>query len=299
MTTLEERSKDRHFKCHSLLHRTAIAVCLGTGLFFAFRAATPDARATAAVQAVTVSETVDAAVPDTVLTTCNIEDIQAGDLVLARDQHGQEIGLKPVKEVYKRTSFHLRHLTFESTDGDQQTLSTTDEHPFWSVSADEFLEAGSLPVGHQVTDPHGKNQTLVSSTRNEFPNGIPVFNFQVEDFHTYYVAANAGDDVLLVHNAEYDDLFEMTFQTSKGQVDLIAEKEISGALLHLKDTTVFATGGTPLSGLGREALEARSQLYDQVRSMGFDKLRITANRVGTSTSAKPGKLPDYLIDLTK
>ncbi len=34
-----------HGKCHSLLHRTAIAVCLGTGLFFAFRAATPDARA--------------------------------------------------------------------------------------------------------------------------------------------------------------------------------------------------------------------------------------------------------------
>ena len=188
---------------YSLLHRTAIAVCLGTGLFFAFRAATPDAQATAAVPAVTVSPTVDAAVPDTELTTCNIEDIQAGDLVLARDEHGQEIGLKPVKEVYKRTSFHLRHLTFESADGDQQTLSTTDEHPFWSVTADEFVEAGSLPVGHQVTDPHDKTQTLVSSTREEFPNGIPVFNFQVEDFHTYYVAAHAGDDVLLVHNADY------------------------------------------------------------------------------------------------
>ena len=180
-------------------------MCLGTGLFFAFRAATPDARATAAVPAVTVSGTFNAAVPDTVLTTCNIEDIQAGDLVLARDEHGQEIGLKPVKEVDKRTSFHLRHLTFESTDGDQQALSTTDEHPFWSVTADEFVEAGSLPVGHKVTDPHGKTQTLVSSTREEFPNGIPVFNFQVEDFHTYYVAANAGDDVLLVHNADYDD----------------------------------------------------------------------------------------------
>ena len=188
---------------YSFLRRTAIAVCLGTGLFFAFRAATPDAQATAAVPAVTVSPTVDAAVPDTELTTCNIEDIQAGDLVLARDEHGQEIGLKPVKEVYKRTSFHLRHLTFESTDGDQQALSTTDEHPFWSVTADEFLEAGSLPVGHKVTDPHGKTQTLVSSTREEFPNGIPVFNFQVEDFHTYYVAAHAGDDVLLVHNADY------------------------------------------------------------------------------------------------
>ncbi|MFY9253692.1 MAG: polymorphic toxin-type HINT domain-containing protein [Fuerstiella sp.] len=203
---------------YSLLHRTAIAVCLGTGLFFAFRAATPDAQATAAVPAVTVSPTVDAAVPDTELTTCNIEDIQAGDLVLARDEHGQEIGLKPVKEVYKRTSFHLRHLTFESADGDQQTLSTTDEHPFWSVTADEFVEAGSLPVGHQVTDPHGKTQTLVGSTREEFPNGIPVFNFQVEDFHTYYVAAHAGDDVLLVHNADYDDLYGPFYHSTTDDV---------------------------------------------------------------------------------
>ena len=82
-------SKDWHSKCHSLIHRTAIAVCLGTGLFFAFRAATPDARATAAVRAVTVSETVDAAVTDAELTTCNIEDIRLGQRV---------VGTNPLRE---------------------------------------------------------------------------------------------------------------------------------------------------------------------------------------------------------
>ncbi len=99
-------------------------------------------------------------------------------------------------------SDHLRHLTFEATDGEQQTLSTTDEHPFWSVTAEAFVEAGSLELGHTVTNADGQTQTLVASFREEFQGGIPVFNFQVSDFHTYFVAAFADKPMMLVHNAE-------------------------------------------------------------------------------------------------
>jgi hypothetical protein len=120
---------------------------------------------------------------------------------LARDEHGTAIGLKPVKETYQRVSYHLRHLTFETADGTQQTLSTTDEHPFWSVTPEEFVEAGSLIVGHSVAGPTGETQTLVSSALEEFPDGVPVFNFQVTDYHTYFVAASADKPVMLVHNA--------------------------------------------------------------------------------------------------
>ncbi|MFN8707566.1 MAG: polymorphic toxin-type HINT domain-containing protein [Planctomyces sp.] len=147
---------------------------------------------------------VDLTVPaeaDVKLVTKNIEDIEAGDLVLARDEHGSGIGLKPVKETYQRVSHHLRHLTFEAPNGTQQTLSTTDEHPFWSVTAEEFVEAGSLIVGHSVTGPNGQTQTLVSSAREEFSKGVPVFNFQVTEYHTYFVAASADKPVMLVHNA--------------------------------------------------------------------------------------------------
>ena len=77
------------------------------------------------------------------------------------------------------------------------------------MTADEFLEAGSLPVGHQVTDPHGKTQTLVGSTREEFPNGIPVFNFQVTDYHTYFVAASPDNPIMLVHNANCDEVVDL------------------------------------------------------------------------------------------
>jgi len=196
------------------LLRFATLACFAAAAFFGVRAVqpTPNMLPTAAAEApgpaTPSSPTPNPTTPGpTSVTppfqTKNIEDIQPGDLVLARDEHGTEIGWKPVKEVYRRTSHHLRHLTFESANGTQQALSTTDEHPFWSVTANDFIEAGSLPVGHKVNGPDGEQQTLVSSTRENHPDGIEVFNFQVEDFHTYYVAATNANDVVLVHNAEY------------------------------------------------------------------------------------------------
>jgi hypothetical protein len=181
--------------------RLAIAACLIVGCVFSFRAMTPDVAAKVTSETSQRAE-VQASV-DVKLVTKNIEDIQAGDLVLARDEHGTAIGLKPVKETYQRVSHHLRHLTFEAPDGTQQSLSTTDEHPFWSVTAEEFVEAGELIVGHSVTGPNGETQTLVNSNREEFPEGVPVFNFQVTDYHTYFVAASADKPVMLVHNANH------------------------------------------------------------------------------------------------
>ena len=194
--------------------RLAITGCLLLGCVFSLRAMTPDVAATGnrvessapeiSPSAAALSTPVQASVQSTVkLVTRNIEDIKEGDLVLARDEHGSQISFKPVKETYRRISHHLRHLTFECSDGTQQTLSTTDEHPFWSATADDFVDAGSLIVGHTMTGPDGESQTLVSSTREEFPNGTPVFNFQVTDFHTYFVAASADKPVMLVHNADY------------------------------------------------------------------------------------------------
>jgi hypothetical protein len=137
----------------------------------------------------------------------NIEDIQPGDLVVAREEHGSRIDRKPVKEVYRRTSYHLRHLTFRSADGSTQTLKTTDEHPFWSVTDNAWIDASNLKPGTKVASPAGELQTLAKTHRTEHPEGIPVFNFQVEDSHTYFVATDTAFAPLLVHNANYGDTF--------------------------------------------------------------------------------------------
>ncbi len=134
--------------------------------------------------------------------TRNIEDLKPGDLVLAREEHGNSIEYKPIKKVFRRTSYHLRHLTFETKDGSQQKLETTDEHPFWSVTDRAWVDAGDLKPGSKVTSPDGNVQTLATTFRTEQPEGVPVFNFQVKDFHTYFVALESDNLPLLVHNAD-------------------------------------------------------------------------------------------------
>ena len=135
--------------------------------------------------------------------TKNIEDVQKGDFVLARDEHGKEIGYRKVVEVYRRTSFHLRHLKFRDQRGHYQELSTTDEHPFLDAESNKFVNAGNLTVHSKVTAPDGQLQTLVLTKREEHPEGVPVFNFQVEGFHTYYVHQPGASVPVLVHNADY------------------------------------------------------------------------------------------------
>lgn len=134
--------------------------------------------------------------------TKNIEDIRAGDYVLAREEHGEKIALRKVVEVYRRQSYHLRHLTFESDDGETQTLQTTDEHPFWSVSRNAWVNAGDFQVGEQVTSPTGHLQTLTTTHRSEHPDGFPVFNFQVEGWHSYFVSSATASSPVLAHNAD-------------------------------------------------------------------------------------------------
>ncbi|MCP4676278.1 MAG: hypothetical protein GY854_12360 [Deltaproteobacteria bacterium] len=136
--------------------------------------------------------------------TKSIQDLQPGDIVVARDEHGNQVARKEVLETYERVSDHLRLLVFEDDAGQQQRLETTDEHPFWVEELNRFAEAKDLQPGQTVVGPSGETQQLVSTAREEHPDGIPVYNFQVADFHTYYVLQDGLDATpVWVHNAKY------------------------------------------------------------------------------------------------
>ena len=184
-------------------------------------------------------------------TTKAIEDIQVGDLVLARDEQGTALGWKPVKVVYRRTSYHLRHLTFRDAAGHEQTFETTDEHPFWSVTAQGFVNAGDLSTGDRVISvpshtPSGKTPlaidpalvlTLTATHRDEHPAGVTVHNFQVEDFHTYFVAAQgATGPPVLVHNADYDIRTRSTLGRDGATSNIIVERDPAGNAISKRHT---------------------------------------------------------------
>ena len=144
-----------------------------------------------------------AATASAALPTKAIQEIKPDDWVLARAEHGSQVTWKPVKEVYRRRADHLRIVTFRDARGQLQTLQTTDDHPFWSEQEREFLPAEELAVGDAVTGADGSSLILVSTRREDYPQGIDVYNFQVADFHTYFVAESDRSTPILVHNADY------------------------------------------------------------------------------------------------
>ena len=77
---------------------------------------------------------------------------------------------------------------------------------------------------------------------------------------------------------------------------MVAEVVTNGRTLHLKDIAVFPRGAESFSLGAGEVATLRNQLAAEARSLGFEHLRITGQRI---SGANPGKAVDLLIDLTK
>ncbi len=92
-----------------------------------------------------------------------------------------------------------------------EEIVTTVDHPFY-VKNQGFIKAGELIVGDELLDVNG-NVLLVEKFNVELTEKpVKVYNFQVEDFHTYY----AGGLGVLVHNASNEYKTE-TVRTAKGE----------------------------------------------------------------------------------
>jgi len=123
-----------------------------------------------------------------------IENIKAGDKVIATNPETFEVAEKTVLETYVRETTELLHLTING-----EVIKTTFEHPFY-VKDVGFVEAGKLQVGDKLVDSKG-NLLVVEEKKLEITDEpVKVYNFKVDDFHTYHV----GKKGILVHNADYN-----------------------------------------------------------------------------------------------
>ena len=76
-----------------------------------------------------------------------------------------------------------------------EEIVTTVDHPFY-VKNQGFIKAGELIVGDELLDSNC-NVLLVENHSVELTDEpTTLYNFQVEDFHTYYV----GENSVYVHN---------------------------------------------------------------------------------------------------
>lgn len=121
-----------------------------------------------------------------------IENIKAGDMVYAAHEETLEYGIRPVVETYVRETDTLVHITV----GGEEIISTVD-HPYF-VKNKGFVKAIDLCIGFELMDNNGNTLVVEQIFRETLHDEtVKVYNFQVEEYHTYYV----GDSCLLVHNA--------------------------------------------------------------------------------------------------
>ncbi|GIH22739.1 type IV secretion protein Rhs [Acrocarpospora phusangensis] len=124
-----------------------------------------------------------------------IEQVKAGDLVMAADPRTGEARPRPV--VALLGSDGLKSMVAITVRGDAEPLVATDTHPFWEPDLGSWVEAGRLKAGSWLRTSAG-TWIQVDSVRH-WAERVQVHNLTVAGEHTYFVAA--GGASALVHNA--------------------------------------------------------------------------------------------------
>ena len=118
-----------------------------------------------------------------------IEDIKIGDRVFATDIETMKSEYKEVLDTFVRKTNELIHIFI----GEEEIVTTTD-HPFW-VKGKGFVPAMNLVIGSELINGDGHTVYVENILWESSHDGVEVFNFKVEEYHTYYV----GESCILVH----------------------------------------------------------------------------------------------------
>ena len=119
-----------------------------------------------------------------------IEEIKVGDKVLSENPETGEIAYKTVEETYINETDELIHVHVN-----EETISATPNHPFY-VDKLGWTLAKNLRAGDVLVLSNGEFVVVEWIQHEILENPIKVYNFEVEDFHTYFV----GESSVLVHN---------------------------------------------------------------------------------------------------
>lgn len=131
-----------------------------------------------------------------------IETIKVGDRVLAYNEETGEIAYKDVLNTFVNSTDELTKLTVETEDGELETIESTPGHPYYVEETGEFVKAYQLKEGTKLSLADGRAAYVKEIQTKETEETVSVYNFEVDDFHTYYV----GENSVLVHNMRCDYL---------------------------------------------------------------------------------------------
>ena len=120
----------------------------------------------------------------------SIEDIAIGDYVWATNPETGETALKKVVDTFVNETNHVTHITING-----EIITSTQTHPYY-VANKGWILAKNLRAGDILVTIHGERVILELVQHEILEAPVTTYNFEVADFHTYYV----GTYNVLVHN---------------------------------------------------------------------------------------------------
>jgi hypothetical protein len=165
-----------------------------------------------------------------------IEKVKAGDLVLSRNEKTGKTEVKTVQNTTVHQVSKVIALSFADALTGQvvDTIVTTPNHPFY-VQGVGFVEAGQLGIGTQIVTRAGPNLIVTGSAQQCQPEGYLVYNFEVDDDHTYFVGKASGG--VWVHNATCLTFVQMQTLDLSNPAWRKATFSQQGLVYLLRDTT--------------------------------------------------------------
>ena len=119
-----------------------------------------------------------------------IETISVGDHVWATDPETGKTELKRVVNTFVNETTCVTHITVKG-----ETITSTQTHPYY-VANQGWVLAKDLRAGDILVILNGEQVVLELVQHEILESPVATYNFEVEDFHTYYV----GEANVLVHN---------------------------------------------------------------------------------------------------
>ena len=137
-----------------------------------------------------------------------IKDVRPGDGVVATDPETGEQIITPVEQL------HAHYDTLVVLDLEGEQLTTTLNHPFWSVTDQHFEAVSDLSPGEQVLTAEGTTLTVTGIKAHAAHTGW-AYNLSVNTIHTYHVGThhtlvhNTCGDLTLYHGTSVDSALDI------------------------------------------------------------------------------------------
>ncbi len=155
-----------------------------------------------------------------------IEEIEVGDKVLAKSDETGEVAYKEVVGLFQKQADEIYYVHI----GDE-IIEVTGEHPFW-LDGKGWTFVKDLKVGDLLVSSIGTNLAIDKIEKE--PREAKVYNFEVADFHSYFVS-NLG---IWVHNCEIlkannmSEFFRLDFGSSLKNLSRKTSNMVKGASVY-------------------------------------------------------------------